>query len=816
MKRAALAVALALFVARSAEATRVVVLDDGEKIARGLDRPLQESAWPEGPVALFALRGETVAFQVVIEATERPLRHVHASLSSAHVAWFETFAEGFVHVERATGNDRDPASSLAFSRKAAPPAEEYIGDIADPLFPRAAADVDVGQRGAVWIDVAVPDDAPPETSESILTVTSDGQEIARLSVRLRVLDDALPFAAAKATVYYDTVTLERRMGDAAPRAESQLRRLLHAHHLSAVHERTDPSPLAKDDDALTGALFTRERGYTGPGQGVGEGVFAIGAYGTLGDPSPESVKRALAFAARLRELGVEDRTRSFVYAVDEDCRSPRPRAWRFALGGRVPVGATCGDDPATQAADLVMMTSDDYHPSRARAANAVGKEVWVYNGQRPFAGPMMLDVPATDLRANAWIAMRYGVARWFYWESAYWLDGGKGGRGDGVGFDPFVVAETFHNADGDHANGDGILVYPGTQRGAPGMRDYGSEEVFPSVRLKNLRRGIEDAGYIALARAIDPDRADEIVRRMVPRALALAGERASWSERGTPWLEARRRLAAILVEPPTSGRVLRPPVSMGCGIAPARSSPALAWLSLGALACAFGCARRRASGRPAALAQACLLARPRLTERLVAVGAEREVRRARVAVEDAPLLERLEARLTVTVPGRVTRARLLHPAARAHAERMLLHELGELVADAAEGRDAAAATERARRREARVHGGADELALVGHRVEEGREIGLHLEGDDVLCRTGLPGHGVQYRAGRRHEPQARERAQDGRKSGRCRGFRRASCAPPWPTPRLAAASRGRRGLPAWRCRPWPRPRPTRSPSGGGA
>jgi hypothetical protein len=157
---------------------------------------------------------------------------------------------------------------------------------------------------------------------------------------------------------------------------------------------------------------------------------------------------------------------------------------------------------------------------------------------------MMLDVPATDLRANAWIAMRYGVPRWFYWESTFWFDDNRGGRAVERGFDPFVVAETFHNADGDHANGDGILVYPGTQ--GRGMTDYGVATLFPSVRLKNLRRGIEDAGYIALARVSDPERTAALLRRVIPRALAFAGDRVAWPERARDWLDARRELAAIV------------------------------------------------------------------------------------------------------------------------------------------------------------------------------------------------------------------------------------------------------------------------------
>jgi hypothetical protein len=198
---------------------------------------------------------------------------------------------------------------------------------------------------------------------------------------------------------------------------------------------------------------------------------------------------------------------------------------------------------------------------------------------------MMLDVPAVDLRANAWIAMRYGVPRWFYWEATAWFDDNRGGRGGERGFDPYVVAETFHDADGDHADGDGILLYPGKQRFR--MTDYGQDTVFPSVRLANLRRGLQDAGYVALARAVDRRRADAVVRRMIPRALAFAGERPAWPSQARAWLDARRELLVVIESPVSaSGDGVRE--SAGCSVASAAPSArrsvglASAW-ALGAL-----------------------------------------------------------------------------------------------------------------------------------------------------------------------------------------------------------------------------------------
>src|SRR5262249_54052744 len=147
---------------------------------------------------------------------------------------------------------------------------------------------------------------------------------------------------------------------------------------------------------------------------------AMGAYGSLGAPTQEHL--APASALRDRVTGRMQDTQVFLYAIDETCASPWAGQWLHlfarsrAMQG-VRVGVTCGKDPLAQRADLVMMTAPDYVPERARLAKEAGKWVWAYNGHRPFAGPLMLDVPAVDLRANAWIAARYGIERWFYWES---------------------------------------------------------------------------------------------------------------------------------------------------------------------------------------------------------------------------------------------------------------------------------------------------------------------------------------------------------------------------------------------------------------
>ncbi len=530
-------------------APRVTVFDDGVKLRGERERPLPKSPWPDGPIEQFALRGETLGLELVVDADEGLSGlHVEIVFPKAPTVEAASFSQRFVHVKRPSGNDREPGS-LAFTKEAAPLADAFVGLLADALVPRPLA-LERGARGALWVDLHVPESTAAGAYDGELLVSSTTGIVARRALRLEVGASALPYMAAKVSLFYDPSTLDKRMGSRA--AEPSLRRLFHEHHLSAFAERRTPDAIDLDLEALRGDLY-RPPAYRGPGVGVGEGVFAIGAYGSLGEPTPPGLKIVEQFVERIEKAGALPSTTVFLYAVDEDCKSPRASRWRALLEGsparrHVKVGATCHESPLRQAAELTMLPATSYDAFAADAARAQGKLVWAYNGLRPHAGPLMLDVPATDLRANAWISERYRVERWFYWESTYVLDQNRGGQGGAVGWDPYVVAETFHNADGDYAMGDGNLVYPGKQ--LHGMTSFNEDAFYPSVRLKNLRRGVLDAGYIQLAKERDPLRADALVRRMIPGALReVQRVPAAWSSDADDWRKARRELFEIIRGP---------------------------------------------------------------------------------------------------------------------------------------------------------------------------------------------------------------------------------------------------------------------------
>jgi len=96
--------------------------------------------------------------------------------------------------------------------------------------------------------------------------------------------------------------------------------------------------------------------------------------------------------------------------------------------------------------------------------------------------------------------------------------------------------------------GDGVLLYPGRQLDGFTEHSVGLVGVLPSIRLKNLRRGVEDAGYLELARRRARVRGRRRRAALLPRVLAEApaGSPAAWSERGARFFEARRALAALV------------------------------------------------------------------------------------------------------------------------------------------------------------------------------------------------------------------------------------------------------------------------------
>lgn len=524
-----LALAALLTAPRLDAAPRVGIVDQGQRVHGFLSKgslQLQRSAHLE------ALRGEHVAFQIALE-TDTPLEQLELRVGAlvgpagARLS-VDAFVEHYVEVRARSRNAR-LADSLAFTAHARPSDASTLGLVPDALVPLALAQpwvgpndrVPAGQRRAFWIEAFVPEDAQPGGYRVQAELRASGAVLGEVALELEVLPPRMPYQATRFFAYYERKTLERRFVE-VDRVERELWQALHAHHVDAVTMLLEPSDVERIAGALDARWFTPAHGYLGPGRAEPPSVVFFGAYGLLGEPSPDALARAeaLELVTRRHHRGGEH----FVYAIDETCDSPWGPTWKRLLAARPELGLgvvhTCHEDPRSQDVDLVMQPAQAFRPGLAREARASGREVYVYNGQLPYAPPLMLDAPATALTLSAWIAAAYEVGRWFYWETTFWDDGNRGGLGPR---DVYADPESFHNADGDAALLDGLLLYPGRGH-ATGTRSLEVDAVLPSLRIKRLRRGIEDSGLLALATLeLGPERVAELVRGLVPAAFDELG-----------------------------------------------------------------------------------------------------------------------------------------------------------------------------------------------------------------------------------------------------------------------------------------------------
>lgn len=586
----ALLAAFAVISAGSTAQARPTVwaIDDGEKVKEdapssgGVASGNENPVWSPGqPIRLFAMRNETISFQIVVAADDAPLAAVtvdlesltkgDASIANAKDAIdptsfvgrpIERFVEHVFDIPRASGG-KTPGESLGWEPGSGPAPNAWTGRVPDALIPVEVAPawspypmaIAAKKNGVVWIDVTIDKTQPPGLYKGDVIVKSGGASptaIATLAVELDVIDAVLPDRPLRTMLYFHASELEKRMGpEAGTAAKKHFFRLLHRHRIAPLHGAWTPSDVAQALDALDGSLYTTKNGYAGPAEGMGDGVLAIGTYGTLGDPDEKKLANVESIASALAEKDLLASTDAFVYAMDEDCQSPFAAKWRKLLTGsksapakKLRVGWTCSEAASTQPVDIAIQHAA-FDAAETARARRMGKEVWSYNGHLPQTGSFLTDLPATSPRVNGWLGAMLDIGRWYYWESTFWFDWNKGGKG---AYDPFVTAETFHNNDGDWAMGDGVLVYPGKQVEPFASHSIGIDGVIASIRLKNWRRGIEDAGYYQLARAAAPEKAEAIAKALLPRVMSDAkkGAPPSWPENGKPFFDARKSLAALV------------------------------------------------------------------------------------------------------------------------------------------------------------------------------------------------------------------------------------------------------------------------------
>jgi len=560
---------------------RVWAVNDSEKVERDDTKhpaAARNSAWDGRIVRVFGARNEIVAFQLMVEADARGINALSVRLPALaspddRITYrapandpsdyvdrpIQIFAEHYMLV-----TSPSHASWVYNWRSPAAPADP-TGWKPVQLVPENAArskgGLPIGVRPrenqAIWIEIYVGRDRKPGVYRGAIAVRADGRALS-VPIELEVFGFTLPDEnSMHAMLYYSSDQAELYHGR---NLDAAYNRFAHRHRVELVHAY-DEAAVQAAWDRFSGADFTRERGYEGPGEGVGNVLVPRTFYG----PGRDFDDRASAWTKSdswmtfLRER--LPRAITFLYVPDE----PRPPAYPRILtlaenihsnpgpGRALPIFVTSkyveALDPAI---DIWCSGPKGFQLDAVAKERARGREYWFYNGGRPAGGAITIDAPATDARATIWAAFKHDVRVYFYWHSVHWRHNSQkqGERNQNV----WANSITFDNRaegraspdDEGYIHGDGVLMYPGEERLHP-QEDRGVAGPIGTIQLANFRRGLQDHQYLTIARQLGLDaEVASALQAIVPRVFSDAGARVSFPESGDPYEQARLQLARAI------------------------------------------------------------------------------------------------------------------------------------------------------------------------------------------------------------------------------------------------------------------------------
>jgi hypothetical protein len=420
----------------------------------------------------------------------------------------------------AAGEYPDALAPLSFP----PPSESGGGRVTQPF----------------WLDCFVPIGTPPGDYRGTVTLAHSSGKSKRLSYSVHVWDFELPrLPAFQSSIFIvwrriaEVHGFDREANHAVPR----LRAILDAYYDMLVQHRLSPHevwatyPDAEDplsdaswqsiERALRHHLLVRQAGTIG---------LPLWEQWPFVDPLGEQREQAMDYVVRYHALcaglGCADRLYKIFGELDEphdEAAYDRVLAWRRFFdelkerrGVSLPLLLTLQPMDHNESLGRVGRAADILAPHvsalwadvEGEGAQGItsqhvqqGGKLWTYTAlvqaphewQAAHGWPKqlthnhppawLLDYPVIHHRLLPWLATRYGVTGFTYWDVSH-FPGGE--------FDPWKDGGSYPHPNGEVYNGDGLLIYPARQE------THGYEGPVASMRLKWLRDAVDDFDYLTL------------------------------------------------------------------------------------------------------------------------------------------------------------------------------------------------------------------------------------------------------------------------------------------------------------------------------
>ena len=438
-------------------------------------------------------------------------------------------------------------STKALQRIDSPGGEKFIGAKYSPypinIFP--------GQPCVIWVDVYVPPGTESGSYSGELQVSANGNIASTLPITLKVWDFTLPDIASHRTHLGHFSLISRIWG--VDRESQEFEDIEMRFCKEMARHRINPPiphsllPEVNEDGSITIdpekheklAIYVEETNLLD---------FEIPRTPFMSNtsnstrPTPENqtdpvaIKKSIRYYQQMYQYLVDNgwEERAYLYMIDEpnsvkDYNQVINLAKVAEEGApdlkRLVVEQTYKHDPSwpelDESIDIWCALFGFIDRETVQEKIAQGDEVWSYSAlvqPAPSYHPdyeevkdknppyWHIDQPVIAYRIPTWINRQYDITGLLYWTTSGWYD--EHGPWLVPGFVHYSqIAENHYEA--RYYNGGGMLFYPGN--------DAGFDGPVTTIRLKNIREGLEDYEYFALLeRYGEGDFVKEMVDRVCP------------------------------------------------------------------------------------------------------------------------------------------------------------------------------------------------------------------------------------------------------------------------------------------------------------
>lgn len=429
-----------------------------------------DSAGTATQLDLYAAKGETESFQIIVQAPPGGLSNVNVTTHSLGGPLATLYREHYVYISPGTTdwytNHNRPEGPGWYPDGLIPFVDPETGQPpVGGVLEAAPFDLAAGENQPIWVDLHVPRTAAAGSYPCTFTVTSDQGE-ASVTVNLHVWRFTLPLKPAMKSYF---------------RIENDESRI--AKNLELLRNRLMPPwvELSEERDAIDNLGLNCTN--------LGFWSAANVRTGVMYPPPPvEDVEAAMAL--HQPDLYLYNYTADEVYITGSTMFFDLMLEWAQVLHQAgidnlvvmPPVRDLRDDDTGTgrSAVDIWVLLPKvyDVFVYDVYEALAKGDRCWSYNAlvQDGYTPKWQIDFAPINYRIQpGFINQSLDLTGLLYWAIDRW------------------TADTWNSPIGgysEHYPGEGLLVYPGAEAGLAG--------VAPCMRLKYLRDGVDDYDYIQL------------------------------------------------------------------------------------------------------------------------------------------------------------------------------------------------------------------------------------------------------------------------------------------------------------------------------